>query len=387
MKRITTPAVRIEQDGKTLFLTRFAVAELTSPGFYRVEELVAGEDVGYQRELDERRARRFADYIDEVGEHAFLPTSIFLATSDSLDYDSDRGEISFEVSGDDSRPRFFMVDGQHRAAGLEKIKSRLDNQWIRDFSVPAIIATELDDTEQMVQFLVVNSTQKKVSDDIAQQILAQFTRESGVADMPDLPKLIRDRIEDRADAQALYLVERLNESEQSPWRGKIQMANETKNARTTAKQSMLVKSLKSHILKLPHPVVLESDKEKQARMLENYWRAIAGECLGPNPDAGSEIGPLFKTMGVDIFHEASMAVFQYLSTNGFDRTESAIRECLKAAYEHLPDEFAGIFQPDLWKKGGIASNMNKSYTRNYANALSEAVGRIGHKVDNQDIQV
>lgn len=384
MKRITTPAVRIEQDGKTLFLTRFTVAELTSPGFYRVEELVAGKDVGYQRELDERRARRFADYIEEVGERAFLPTSILLATSDSLDYDIDRGEITFEIGSNASQPRFFMVDGQHRAAGLEKIASRLDHQWVRDFSVPAIVATELDDIEQMVQFLVVNSTQKKVADDIAQQILAQFTRESGVADMPDLPKLIRDRIEDGTDAQALYLVERLNESEQSPWRGKIQMANETKNARTTAKQSMLVKSLKSHVLKLSHPIALEMDKEKRARMLENYWRAIARECLGPNPDAESEIGPLFKTMGVDVFHESSMAVFRHLSTNGLDRTERAIRECLKEAYEYIPDEFAGIFQPVLWKRGGVASNMNKSLARKYANALSEAVGRIG---DNQDIQV
>jgi len=161
MAQITTPAVRIKQDGKTLFLTRFTVAELTSPGFYRVEELVAGEDVGYQRELDMRRARRFAEYINEVGERAFLPTSILLATGDSLDYDTDRGEITFEVRGDDSRPRFFMVDGQHRAAGLKEIVNRLDNQWLRDFSVPAIVATELDDAAQMVQFLVVNSTQKK----------------------------------------------------------------------------------------------------------------------------------------------------------------------------------------------------------------------------------
>jgi len=387
MAQITTPAVRIEQDGKTLFLTRFTVAELTLPGFYRVEELVAGEDAGYQRKKDKRRARRFAKYIDESGKSAFLPTSILLATSDSLDYDTDRGEITFEVSGDNSRPRFFMVDGQHRAAGLKEIAARSeDSRRLRDFSVPAIVATELDDAAQMVQFLVVNSTQKKVSDDIAQQILAQFTREHGVADMmPYLPKHIRDRIEFGADDQALNLVRYLNESEKSPWLGKIQMANEAKNA-TTAKQSTLVKSLKAHILKNSHPVALETDKERQARMLENYWRAIVSACLGQTPDAESETGPLFKTTGFDIFHEASMAVFQYLSTNGLGFTESAIRECFKAADEYLPEEFSGIFHPDLWKKGGAASGMNKSVNRKYANALSEAVGRI-HKIDNPDIQV
>ena len=136
MAQITTPAVRIEQDGKTLFLTRFTVAELTLPGFYRVEELVAGEDAGYQRKKDKRRARRFAKYIDESGKSAFLPTSILLATSDSLDYDTDRGEITFEVSGDNSRPRFFMVDGQHRAAGLKEIAARSeDSRRLRTVTV------------------------------------------------------------------------------------------------------------------------------------------------------------------------------------------------------------------------------------------------------------
>jgi len=204
--------------------------------------------------------------------------------------------------------------------------------------------------------------------------------------MPDLPKLIRDRIEDRADDKALNLAMHLNESEESPWRGKIQMANQAKNA-TTVTQSTLVKSLKAHILKPSHPVGLEEDKEKRARMLENYWRAIATECLGPTPDAEIEIGPLFKTTGIDIFHEASMAVFKHLLTNGLGFTERAIRECLKEADEHLSDEFAGIFQPELWKKGGVASGMNKSGNRKYANALSEAVGRIGHKIDNSDVQV
>ena len=43
MPKITVPAAKIEQDGKVLFLTRFTVADLITPGFYGVPELVGRE--------------------------------------------------------------------------------------------------------------------------------------------------------------------------------------------------------------------------------------------------------------------------------------------------------------------------------------------------------
>ena len=383
MPKITVPAVRIEQDGKVLYLTRFTVADLITPGFYGVPELVAGgtdrKDEGFQRALDEKRAQKFARYIDDVGVETFLPTSLFLATSEEVAHDAATGAITFETSGDKSRPFFFMVDGQHRAAGLKKAAEHPDKHWLMDFPVPAVIASGLNSTEQMVQFLIVNTTQKNVSTDVAQQILAQFTREDGVEEMPSLPKIILDKM--RNVDKALDLVEHLNSSPDSPWQGKIRMANQPKEAGTTTNQKTLVDSLNKFVLTPDHSIALEEDGAKRCKILTNYWTAVA-EQFAPS-DAESMDIPLFKTAGIDIFHWASPAVFKHLERNAQPRTAENFRACFLSAREFIDDEFGNIYAPDFWQRGGIASGFNKGSSRKYADALSKAVKQIPRKTGTQ----
>lgn len=374
MTRITSPAVRIEQDGKPVFLTMFTVADLMTPGFYRVEELVAETADGYQRVMDKRRARRFAKDVGELGKNAFLPTSILLATNKTLDYDAVGRQVSFEV--DSADPFFLIVDGQHRAAGLQMAAMKIGGEWLRDFPVAAVVAAGLSEAEQMVQFLVVNSTQKKVAPDVGQQILAQFTSRKGVEDLPGLPGWIRAQIDTSADHKALALVRHLNESPASPWRGKIQMANQGKAPGMTAKQSMFVESLKKHMLTHKHPLALQQDGDKRGRMLENYWRAVVRCFLGGRADEHQD-NPLFKSIGVDLFHQASKSVFGRMARMG-DFTEGAFRKCLDAASESevLDDSARAMFHPDWWKRGGPASGLNSSAVRKIADALSDAVEQI-----------
>ena len=386
MTRITSPAVKIEQDGKPVFLTSFTVADFLTPGFYRVEELVAQTADGYQRVMDKRRARRFAKDVDELGKNAFLPTSVFLATGKELDYDADRREISIEPDRDD--PFFLMVDGQHRAAGLEIAAMKIGNEWLREFPVAAVVAAGLSEAEQMVQFLIVNSTQKKVSPDIGQQILAQFTGRKGVETLPDLPGWIRTQIETSADQKALALVRHLNESPDSPWRGKIQMANEAKTSDTTAKQSMFVESLKKHMLAHRHPLALEQDGAKRGRMLENYWRAVVRCFLGARADEEDQNNPLFKSIGADLFHQASKSVFGHLARTG-DFTEDAFRACLEAAAESnaLDENGRAMFHPDWWKRGGPASGLNSGAVHKLADTLSDAVEQINEGDDESAVKL
>lgn len=386
MTLITAPAVRIEQDGSPVFLTRFTVNDFLSPGFYRVEAFKADTADGYQRVMDERRARRFAKDIEELGENAFLPTSVFLATEQKLDYDADKREISFQIS--EEKPFFLIVDGQHRAAGLKMAAIKVGGESFRDFPVAAVVATGLGKAEQMVQFLIVNSTQKKVARDIEQQILAQFTKLKGVADLPDLPGWIRNEIDIGVDDKALKLVRHLNEAENSPWRGRILMANEAKTPRTTAKQSMFVESLKRHILMQKHPVALQQDEKKRGQMLENYWRAITRCFLGSQAEEEMQDNPLFKSIGVNLFHSASKSVFGHLArTQGF--TENAFFQCFSTIRESdtLDDSEREIFYPDFWKKGGTASGLNQGAARKFADALSDAIEQIDEGESDLDIKL
>ena len=387
MTRITSPAVRIEQDGKPVFLTSFTVADLMTPGFYRVEELVAQTAEGYQRVMDKRRARRFANDVSELGKSAFLPTSVFLATGKELDYDADKREISFETNPDD--PFFLVVDGQHRAAGLQMAAMKIGGEWLREFPVAAVVAAGLSEAEQMVQFLVVNSTQKKVAPDVGQQILAQFTKRKGVENLPDLPGWIRTQIDTSADQKALALVRHINESANSPWRGKIQMANEAKAPGMTAKQSMFVESLKKHMLSHKHPLALQQDGAKRGRMLENYWRAVARCFLGARAGEEDQNNPLFKSIGVDLFHHASKSVFGHLARMRDGFTEDAFVACFNAAAESdiLDDNGRAMFHPDWWKRGGPASGLNSGAVRKLAEALSDAVDRIDEGDDESAVKL
>ena len=386
MTRIIAPAVRIEQDGRPVFLTRFTVADFMSPGFYRVEELDAQTTDGYQRVIDERRARRFAKDVNDLGQSAFLPTSVFLATERELDYDPEKCELTIET--DKNNPLFLMVDGQHRAAGLEMAAMRLGNEWLQDFPVAAVIATGLGEAEQMVQFLIVNSTQKKVAPDVGQQILARFTRKEGVENMPDLPGWIRTQIDVGADLRALELVRHLNESDDSPWRGKIQMVNQGKTPGITAKQSMFVESLKRHVLVHKHPLALQPSDVKRGQMLVNYWRAIVHRFLGTLADTASQDNPLFKSIGVALFHQTSKSAFGHLTRKG-TFTEEAFSACFDAAEESdaLDDDARAMFHPDWWKKGGAASGLNHKSVRSLADSLSNAIDQIDEGDDQSSVKL
>ena len=387
MAHIIAPAIRIEQDGRPVFLTRFTVADFATPGFYRVAEFDATTADGYQRVIDERRARRFARDVEELGKSAFLPTSVFLATERELDYDSDKREISFTT--EENNPLFLMVDGQHRAAGLRiAAEERLGNGWLRNFPVAAVIATGLNDAEQMVQFLVVNSTQKKVPLDVGQQILARFTGKKGVEKMPDLPGWIRQQIDIGVDLRALELVRHLNESPASPWRGKIQMVNQNKTSDMTVKQSTFAESLKKHLLAHKHPLALQLSDAKRGKMLENYWRAIVRRFLGPQANEENQDNPLFKSIGVAFFHQVSKSAFGHLARTG-DFTEDAFRACFDAAAESefLDDDTREIFKSGWWKKGGPASGLNSGAIRRLADSLSNAVDRIDEGDEQSDIKL
>lgn len=380
MPTITAPAVKIEQDNKVLYLTRFTVAELASPGFYQVRELVAGEEKsGFQRALEERRAQQFASYIEEVEEQTFLPTSLFLATAEKMAYDTATGEIKIETSGDENCPFFYMVDGQHRADGLRRAANRLGNDWLWSFPVPAVIAADLDFNNQMVQFFIVNTTQKKVPADIAQEILAQFTQEEGVEDMPKLPKIITSKM--GAIDKAVSLAKYLNSSPSSPWYGKIKKVNSPKGD-TTANQNAVVNSLKDFVLIHGHPVAMEDDNGKREKMFEHYWSAIV-EQFAPHDSDDMNI-PLLKTPGMHIFHYASIEVFKHLVRNGLPFTVQNFRDCFVAASTYIDDEYDALFSPNFWMRSGVVSSFNKTTSIGYAKALSNAVESIPRNSPKQE---
>ena len=303
---ITRPAALVRQGSLKLFTTSLRVSDLKRPNFYTISTLDAeGDGAGYQRVLNESRAKRLAQYLLDGQEEqdAFLPTSVFLATNHDIPFDAQTNTITFDV---EQIGPFNVVDGQHRIAGL--VLAADENSELLDFEIPVNIGVKLDDISQMCHFLIVNTTQKSVDKSVEQQIVARLTKMIGLERIPTIPRWIRRQIEKGEDARALNVVDYLNTQPGSKWLGKIRMANDDSEG-TMVNQKSFVTSLKKYIFGANNPLSNPEWDEKRPMILFNYWNAVI-ELLVDNSNVPSVI---YKTNGVDLFHIASATVFTHLA--------------------------------------------------------------------------
>ena len=366
--KITRHASQVQQGNLLLFTTSLQVKDLRLPGFYKIDTLDTAEGVGYQRLLNETRAKRLADYLLDAhkAQEAFLPTSLFLATDKVLPFDEANSTLTIDT---EQVGQFNVVDGQHRIRGLVLAAEKETD--MNEFQVPVNIAVGLDEISQMCHFLIVNTTQKSVDAAIEQQIVARLTDMITFKQTPALPRWIQRRVERGEDHRALAIVQYLNAIDSSPWKGKILMANpsEDEAKSTTVNQKSFVTSLKKLVLVPSSPISGPTwTVDKQQKALLNYWAAISHVLA----DGDDEVTVLFKTNGLHLFHAASPAVFLHLA-NRQDFKQDTIVALLKHGFDNLPTEFLGMAQPQFWHRGDTASGLNQAALRKYAQALAAAI--------------
>jgi len=364
---ITRVASKIKQGDLTIFTTSLFVSDLLANDFFKIDRLDASvkSEQGYQRVLDERRKKKFADYLVNAWKEgdAFLPTSIFLATDKNIEYDKETNTISFDTNTIGS---FNVVDGQHRIAGLIEAVER--EPELKEFQIPVNIAVNLDEISQMCHFLIVNSTQKTVDKAIVQQIHARLTNMVEFEEIPTLPKWIQRQVLKGEDRDALIITEYLNTDNDSPWKGKVLMANDQSKT-FTIKQNSFVASIKKYILSANNPIMRTDDTLKRNKILKNYWKAISNIL---NKNSILDDSALFKTIGLDLFNQVSPAVFSQLFLNKNFKTET-IEELLKKAFDKLDPDYIKMSFSNFWEKGKDASGLNQAAVRKYATALNKAI--------------
>lgn len=356
MPTLNFPAAQVQQGALTLYSTAIKVEILTRDDFYSVETLDPSQngDSGYQRLLNQARARRLADYIVKGQEYrdAFLPTSVFLATENPIDFDPTTNTISFDTS---TIGPFSVVDGQHRLEGL-KLAVEKDKR-VLDFVVPVNIAVNLPKLHQMCHFLIVNTTQKSVEKSVEQQIVARLTDSLDIEDMPSLPNWIQKLVEKGEVNKALGIVDFLNSQSDSPWLGRVKMANDS--GTNMINQGSFVKAIVRYVLTANNPLAALNDFDKEKRIFLNYWKAISEEI----DDGHASI--LYRYNGMELFCKFSIPFFTRLMNNG-KFTVDVMKDLLSECFENVEGEFAGVGHSQWWIKGGKASGMN-------SNAISQVV--------------
>ena len=366
MTTITRPAALVRQGTLKLYATSLRVADLNLQNFYTINKLDPdGAGPGYQRLLNEGRAKRLADYLLDgfEEEDAFLPTSIFLATSKDIPFDPATNTITFEV---ESIGPFNVVDGQHRIAGLVLAADK--NPELLEFEIPVNIAVNLDDISQMCHFLIVNTTQRSVDKSIEQQIVARLTKMVSLEQIPTIPRWIRRQVEKGEDARALSVANYLNAETGSPWFGKIRMANDEGDG-ATINQKSFIGSVKKYIFAANNPLSNSVWDLNRPMILVNYWKAIVELLVDENAAVPSVI---YKTTGVDVFHIVSATVFTRLAARN-DFKKDTIKALLQSGFANLPDENVAMSHPEWWQRGGVASGLNSAAVRKLANALSHSL--------------
>lgn len=366
MQTITRPAALVRQGSLKLYATSLKVSDLRRPNFYTINTLDPDDaGPGYQRLLNEGRAKRLAEYLldGQTERDAFLPTSIFLATNKDIPFDSATNTISFEVN--EIGP-FNVVDGQHRIAGLVLAADK--NPELLQFEIPVNIAVSLDDISQMCHFLIVNTTQRSVDKAIEQQIVARLTKMVGLEKTPTIPRWIRRQVERGEDARALNVANFLNTDARSPWLGKIRMANDEGDG-ATINQKSFINSIKKYIFSANNPLSNPVWDGSRPMILSNYWTAIVELLID---EQSSTPSVLYKTTGVDLFHIVSATVFTHLATRS-DFKKETIKALMKRGLENLPDENIAMSHPEWWHRGGVASGLNSAAVRKLGNALSHAI--------------
>lgn len=365
MKKIEVAASRARQGNLELYITAIKVRDLIAPGFYSVETLDPDDanDKGFQRLLNKARAKKLADYIVKGQDErdAFLPTSVFLATDKSIVHDDATNTIAIDLA--EVGP-FSVVDGQHRLEGLRMAAERDDR--VLDFEVPVNIAVNLPWIAQMCHFLIVNTTQKSVDKSVEQRIVARLTEALDVDDMPGLPKWIAKTVQRGEVEKAVKLADYLNDAEDSPWHGKIRMAN-SDAADTSVNQRSFVKAIVKYVLTANNPLgVVFKDAEKERKAFLNYWKAIAAVL-----DDG-QASVLYKYNGVELFCKFSIPFFnKLLDTMKF--TVPAMEKLLRSCFDSMEGEYAGVGHADFWAKGGKASFLNAGALNEISKEMTKAL--------------
>ena len=368
MSKIIVPAAKVKQGDLTLYTTSLKVSDLLSRNFYSIERLDPNnQNSGYQRVLNETRAKRLAKYLIsglDAGD-SFIPTSIFMATDKELKFYPENNTLEIDVS--EIGP-FSIVDGQHRVEGF-RIAATEDKR-IEEFEIPVNIAVSLSGLAQMAHFLIVNTTQKSVDQGVSQQILARLTDTLMTEELPTIPDWIMRAVEKGDNGKALSFVHYMNTNDKSPWFGKIKMAND-EDASGTINQATAVKTIIKFILVANNPL-LEQEAKLQNAVFTNYWQAIT-DLINPN-----EQTTLYKSVGFEQFSQFFVPFISHiLSKHGKKLTIDLMKNIMREVFENMEGDGIGIGTSDFWDIGGKAGKYNTAgrsqITKNMVQVLAKTL--------------
>ncbi len=277
MTELRARAIRFVQNGRVFYTTVLPAREWLKRGevdHWRDE--IPEDERGYQRLPAPARLREVANYLESKDAIMPLGGLINARSSDDLNY----GEVlRFDANpggeGDgaiesgwltipDSVLPLYIVDMQHRLGGIERAIAD-GYEDLQEYPLVATIADGLSKLEEIEQFELINTTQKKVRTDLARRLMTVQAKD------PER----RAEFERRGklwQARGPIVAAWLNRHG-AAWSGRILPPNKSKRDMPNAivPETSFVTSLKPI---LNAPLFQHMPEDQVAALVDRYWAAI-----------------------------------------------------------------------------------------------------------------
>lgn len=144
-------ALEIKQNNEVFYVATVSSFFLAKTCSTNMEDIIDAKDI-YQRRLNEGRVNQIAQFAKRAT--ALFPTCVVLNSHTKLEYNA----LRMELIVPEDRDSFFIIDGQHRIAGICRSE--------REYQLCAVILNNVSIDKQSELFITINSEQKTVHPNI-----------------------------------------------------------------------------------------------------------------------------------------------------------------------------------------------------------------------------
>ncbi len=312
----TTNAIQFKQNGRIFYVAAIPARILV--GITKVDVWQQGEeDPGYQRAPQDSRKREIGKYL--MDENAIMPAGGLLNSRARGESDSNAygktlkfhetgrtGDVAIgELTIPDNAEPLYIVDMQHRLGGFEWVMQQPGYAKVGEMPLVVTIADGLAKLEEIDQFDLINTTQKKVRTDLARRLKSIQAKDLDHREQLELSGKLWE-------AKGANVVDLLN-SKEGVWFHRILPPNKPKSEMPTAvaRETSFVESLKP-ILVQPY-FTMQSD-EKCAELIADYWEAVRR--VFPEAFTSPDEYVIQKSPGIFALHSIAMFVFEIAKSKG-----------------------------------------------------------------------
>jgi DGQHR domain-containing protein len=273
-----------------------------------------------------------------------LPTSALLSAREGYNGILKYEPISEDADGDigfitlTEGRRIYIVDYQHRMKGLELAIDTMGANDLRDFQIPFVLMANATHYEEIRQFFLINTKQKRVDTDLALALMQTMASE---ADEAELINLVGPG--NRYKIRASRMTFKIAALESGVWTTRIQEPNNP-TPEAVVRVKSFVDSLRPMIS--TRSVVHDRSDDDLVQIISSYWMGIS--LLVPTAFQSPTEFSIQRAIGLYVMHRVAAERVLPICVNMDDFSSANVANILRGAQrDYLNEQF--------WKTGGPIS--------------------------------